>query len=482
MEVAELFVKLGFLVKGYEKLDNLDKKLADLKNKGEGAARSTSTFKSKVVEALGALGRYRTGIYLAAGALLKLASDTIRSTLELDRMSSQLSLDVASLQRWQLAAQRAGADVVGVLKHIKSMQDDFANGLASNVDLWQFLGIDVVGARPEDVLEQLVSKLRSTKVDARSALLSRLGLDSENVNLANLNIGVGRIDSMFRSDEDVEHVRSLNVAFTDMKTSLVLLRDRFVLAAYPIRFFFELVSRLIVGIDNIIRKTVGWNTVAKTTATVFLVIMAALSPLKALFVALALVVDDILTYFEGGESVLSGFIDLLKKALDYLVLAAKKVGTVIGTAFKDLWDELVLVAKKVGTVFEEVFKGLRDKLEALTEGFRTLFGWVVKAVETMAKGVAAVKDKFSFGKKDKSVEETATKKDIGGIVKDDFNNFTLARSLLLPSSTLATGGSQSINNNLSNNINIYSNQPPQQIAERVGFVTQEQLNRLGAGL
>jgi hypothetical protein len=416
------------------------------------------------------LNAARVGIIGVMYALTRMTGSVVNNGLQLDTMSKSLGVSAQSLTKWQIAAKRVGADVESVFNSIKKTQNDLANGRASNVSMWNFLGIDVGGQKPEEVMRQLVDKLKNTKDDARSALLQRLGLDGNNINLGNIDLNMGRVGGLIKSDEEIKKIRELQKVFVDFTMSVKLLMERFIAFATPLKYFFELITRLTTGIDSIIKKTMGWNVVATTLGGIIIFILGKLNPLALKLTTLGLIIDDVITYFEGGESVLGDFIKWLEKADPLVKFLTVSLGALFATYHINRWTNVIL--SSFGLI-EKQFSILNLKIMGTPLGI-LLFGTGL----AYAGGKKLGQMLGEYGERHSG--EGGFTDWAGDKLLNAKNKLTGWDRNLLPQS--ATNHSRTNNNNINNNITINSNQPPRDIAKQVGVITQDVLNMAGAGL
>ncbi|GHU26620.1 hypothetical protein FACS1894152_1620 [Bacilli bacterium] len=450
MEVGELFIKLGMKLFNVDSVDKLQKALDNTKAKAEKVGGAMERQADRTGGLLSGFNKLRIGIVATTAVMVKFASDTINSAMNLDRLAGKLDMSLQNLQRWQIAGTRAQADVNSVFESIKKTRDDFKNGKSSNISAWQFLGIDMVGGDPDEAMKQLVDKLKGVQKSERSAILDRLGLDSNNINLGDIDLNIGKMEGIVKSDKEMENVKELNRAYIDLKLSLTLLRDRFIAFATPIKYFFELITRLTTGIDSLVKKTIGWEKAGKIVSGVILGLLAIVSPITVGIAALALVVEDLITYFNGGESVIGKLIDrfpLLGKVVNALggifktlwnilkdlwstvvilwdrFLDSKAFDTMkeaVGTladifvsllaSLKSLWDIVVLLWDKFKDtkVFETLKQAFLDTINAIVEGFALLFGWWKKLQDAIGGGLNWVKDRLTGKNRDRDNKEEET--------------------------------------------------------------------------
>jgi hypothetical protein len=176
------------------------------------------------------------------------------------------------------------------------------SGKAVNTSAWAYLGVDVREGTPIDVLNSLNEKMATMSNTDKGIALNRLGLS------ASLLPAMGNIkqdnslNGLVATPKEQRQIKEMNAAFREMRLTLSLIRDRFVATATPVKLFFELVTRLVKIFDTIIKKTIGWERFSKVLTISIMGLMFALKPVVFWIGALALVIEDLWVYFNGGES------------------------------------------------------------------------------------------------------------------------------------------------------------------------------------
>lgn len=310
MKIGELFMALGFDVDD-EKLGSFDKKIESLKtNMVMTAAKTTAV--------IWAIDRFTAGSIRAAAALAN--------------FNSQTNLSADRLQKWQAIAQMknlaASADTV--LGSVKSLQDNLTQIRlgGGNVTPFQMLGIDVRGQDAFQVLEQIRERIQGLDRPIAVNLLQQLGIDP--TMLETLMLARGEFealgDEFKRSQETTDRLMKLGFSIQMLKMRFSLWKDEFVAYIAPILEgainifyrFHEAVLNVKAAID---RNPEAWERMKKgllLIAGAFVVLLAALNPVKAALLLLFLLIDDYASYLNGKNSVFGSMIDEAMKLSEWV--------------------------------------------------------------------------------------------------------------------------------------------------------------------
>jgi hypothetical protein len=245
---------------------------------------------------------------------------------------------------------------------------------------------------------------------------------------------------------------------------------------YAIRIEYNL--RLLLIFNFYYKKTIGWNATATILSGIIFTLLARLKPIILTFTAWALAIDDVITYFEGGESVLGDFINWLKNAsppIKVLIGLLASLGVALGGVFA--------VAKI--TAWGQAFK---NSLDVMTKAFllanttilKTPLGqFLLAASAGVALGKIVGNKIGEYGEKH-SGEGGITDR-MGDSLLNGWNKITGWDKNLLPSSTNTTN-SRINNNNINNSYTINSNQSPNDIATNITDEQQRAFDRILNGI
>lgn len=296
MNIAEFFVTLGF---------NGDKGKVDQFSGSLGALQRTIS-SLKVVAAAMAIDRF--------------VSSAVSATQAVTNFNAQTGLSVDILQRWQRA---------GSLSNIALSFDEVANSVAAlesnlaqirlgggNVAPFQLLGIDVAGRNAFQVLDQVREAIVGLDNATATNLLQQMGISPNMVQV--LRLTREEFDKLgnnnFLSRDQRNNVRQMGVAYKDIKTQLVVLKDTAVSYAAPaLQILFRAVSSITQGLTLMANKIASIKGVAEVLIPTIIALGVAFAPVTTAVIGLLLLLDDLATYMRGGDSVFGMAVDGIKK-------------------------------------------------------------------------------------------------------------------------------------------------------------------------
>lgn len=382
--VEKMFIAIGLDTKA---VDDGMNKLEDNLRAGFGGI-----MRSVVAPAIAAMGAF------SAGDLVQQIGD---EAIAIQRYAELLGMSTEQMGAWANAADRFGVgadDLVDVLTDVNDKVTDVVNNdagpfkeLIDNGLIQSFRHADGTLKTTEEIIYELSDVVRSLGGQAGGGLLKRLGFNDPRMLSMMMQGGDalrGLVEQMKEqgtyTDADAELAKEFNRALTDMTHTLKMLllpvfrvlSPLMVQLARGAQFVADHFAALVPAIIAVAAVMVARMIPAaiKTGKA----IMAAFSwkrfGLAAAIVALGLLLDDFITWLNGGESALGGFYDSLfggvegaKAFIDELSQFAE-VAVWIGGAIAALWG-----LSQVITIVQGAF-------EAMTAIMATSFGPVGLAI------------------------------------------------------------------------------------------------------
>ena len=290
---------------------------------------------------------------------------------ELDKTGIQLGISTQDMQEWRFAAGLAGVDAAAFSQSLALLQrnaNEAAEGTGSQAEAFAALGVNVRTATGE-------LKDGNTLLIETGVALGALENDSERVALSLQLMGRSgrRMLPLFTQGAEgvaaaraeleqlggglSQEVIDQTVALTDeqlrLETAMTSLKARLALALLPtINRFTQAVVGIVAGLARMTDGThvaeiamfalgVAAIALAVKMAAAFAIPIALAAAAALAIGVVILVVDDLITLFEGGESVIGEFID----ALFGVGTAAEVVRDL-----KDAWEGLTLAIRRAFAV------------------------------------------------------------------------------------------------------------------------------------
>ena len=380
----------------------------------------------------------------------------------LDRLSQSLGMSMESLQGWQYAAESAGAEAEEVGNFFRDMNDYIVDATTFDSgplkDIAKELGISLKDAQgniraTEDVTLELADAFQKAGNQKAVAFGMQMSIDPGMIAL--LQKGRTEIEALIKAQqelgvytkEDAEIASKARFAFMTMGRAIESATMPIARVIVPaITWFaerFTAVAKLIRENSQFVQIALG--VVAAVVTARFIPALYAMgaaglkamlpfAPLIALVAGLALVIDDLVAYINGGDSALAGLwsqfgtgeevlaffkstwegliagfeklrpllpmvarfgaaflvfigakaavsgvisaVSGLGTALSALrvVLSANPLGLLIGAAAAVIvyWDDIVAGAQRVGSVVSSAFSQTAQAVQGVWEG---VFNW-----------------------------------------------------------------------------------------------------------
>lgn len=380
----------------------------------------------------------------------------------LDRLSQSLGMSMEELQGWQYAAEAAGAEAAEVGNFFRDMNDYIVDATTFDSgplkDIAKELGISLKDAQgnikaTEDVTLELADAFQRIGSQKAVAFGMQMGLDPGMIAL--LQKGRAEIEGLIQAQkelggytkEDAEIASKAKFAFLTLGKSIEAATMPIARTVVPAITWlaerFTAVAKLIRENSQFVQVSLGLVSAVITARFIpslysmgaaGLKAMLPFAPLIALVAGLALVIDDLVAYINGGDSALAGLwsqfgtgeeilaffkntwegllagfeklrplipmvarfgaaflvfisakaavsgvisaVSGLGTALSALrvVLSANPLGLLIGAAAAIIvyWDEIVAGAQRVGGVVSSAFSQAAQAVQGVWEG---VFNW-----------------------------------------------------------------------------------------------------------
>lgn len=345
--------------------------------------------------------------------------------------SNRLGLNAQELQRWNLAAKLSGAEAAQVGVGFRNLQKNAAEAVAggkTQAEVFSRLGIALKDTN--DALKPSAQLMRETGLalstlddeSERNALAMKIfgeaglalgpmfsggaeGLDELLGKLDELGGGLGD-DALAVLGDSGDKLDELNISILSLKSRLSV----------------TLVPALNEGIGwftkivvNISKATEGTN-VFQAAAVILGVVVAKVAigmyakfiPLIAVIALILLIVDDLITLFKGGDSVIGRAIDAL-----FGVGTTKKVIEEVKAVWKRFFGDLEqfpTLGAKIEAVFTRLASALVSWVDGIGEEFSQARDFVVQDAKQFADDLI---DGIVNGLKNGWDKVTNTFKDLG---------------------------------------------------------------------
>ena len=404
-----------------------------------------STLKSEVTKWAAAA----TAAGAATSAFLLSASD---KAIELQKLSQSTNLSTDSLQQWQYAAEAVGASSAAVTSDLESLLKTMSSPIPGELNMeLMMLGVSVHNASgqlrgADEVLKDVGDKLNKMSSARAVQWAERVGISNDTLML--LKQGrqglselfeeaqlVGAIipeDAINRGAELSKSIKTLKTVFQALGNSIALsfapnlkkvvdnfkqflinnadfvrqglgvtidgvsrgfgrfwdilvkIKDGFVALLQPMQPFLKNMDAVKVVAGLVTGALAGFLALMAPAIIQFAAIGAAIA-------GVSLVIEDFITWLQGGESVIGDIVNAFSNWMDKfpeLKEDLKSVGQVFADVFnaipglidkciekiEDMFPVINKILSSLGKVIDFVYEGAKTAGETLTEGALKVFG------------------------------------------------------------------------------------------------------------
>ena len=323
----------------------------------------------------------------AIGRALGFVRDFEEDAGRLEDTAHSLNLTTDQLQELDVAATRAGLrtqQMTAAMLRFSGSVEAAAAGGGAQAEVFNQLGVKVKDASGQvrnssDVMNDLATAFSRVQDPAKRSHMAvelfgrqgaRLatilhdgagGLQELRGELAELGGGL-TADAVATAGEFGDELDRLKVASDSLRSSIVVV----------------LLPAVTWITDKIKDATVFFSRLARGTSLVqaailmlaaivlppLLTVVSVVGGMIAPWIALGLVIDDVITFFRGGKSVLGEFLDKL--------FGVGTANTVLRGA-RELWDSLTFAMGKAWDILKEFWNGLKEVLPELGSGLMEVF-------------------------------------------------------------------------------------------------------------
>ena len=396
--IGELFIELG-VVGNPEEVKAFNKKIKEV-------AKNFDVTVKSAIKSNSAIKRFENGLKnlqaaLKATAIVQtinkvnqLTNALVESNQAMLNLTRTSDLSLKTFQKWDsigrmFGIRNAAQQLEGLNKRLFELRltGEGARG-------FQIAGINPIGQDAEGVLEQLRERVKGLSDTSASWLLEQMGLDPQMLNLLRMEREEfeklnAELKKYRLTPEQRRSIQQMNIYLEVSKQKLQYLKDRAILAIMPAwNKFMESLARVTEGlvrfvkwVSDLISQSPRLQIALKGIAAALGVLLAIINPLWAALIALYLIVDDIMGYFQGKDSLIGVFINGIEA---YMSELKEKFGEL---TFNKLIPEITIdVTKVIIKAGEIAFDQVKDAVaEQFVKG-RPLPSWAVGPVALYAGG------------------------------------------------------------------------------------------------
>lgn len=403
--MREELIRTGAAKERLEALDDAAKKLGvSLEDAADKGAFGFERLKGVAAQALAVIG----GVSILKSSI----AQYYEQAQAIEKTSDALGMSIEDWQAWQRTAAAAGVDAEELSTRFMDlgdwMQDLILHDSGPLKDATKDLGVSFTDAKGKAVsFEEGLLRLSdaTSKIDRQKAtsILTQIGFDEKTIPL--ILKGRKGIEDLLKvqkaqaiySKQDIENAKKQREAQQRLNDAWEAISA----------LFASTVSPAITFLTNLLGDLLGWVKENKQFVIVFFTALAGVittlmlpaltamataawaaiapfTPLIAAIGAIALVVDDLITYINGGESALSGLWSMFGTG-DEIGARFKAIWEGIKSILGGVWDALSGVAKLFNSVLTLDGKGIIEALKTIWGGISKINDVLVEMLNWVAQ-------------------------------------------------------------------------------------------------
>ena len=403
--MREELIRTGAAKERLEALDDAAKKLGvSLEDAADKGAFGFERLKGVAAQALAVIG----GVSILKSSI----AQYYEQAQAIEKTSDALGMSIEDWQAWQRTAAAAGVDAEELSTRFMDlgdwMQDLILHDSGPLKDATKDLGVSFTDAKGKAVsFEEGLLRLSdaTSKIDRQKAtsILTQIGFDEKTIPL--ILKGRKGIEDLLKvqkaqaiySKQDIENAKKQREAQQRLNDAWEAISALFASTVSPaITFLTDLLGDLLGWVKEnkqfVILFFTGLAGVITTLmlpaltamATAAWAAIAPFTPLIAAIGAIALVIDDLITYINGGESALSGLWSIFGTG-DEIGARFKAIWEGIKSTLGGVWDALSGVAKLFNSVLTLDGKGVIEALKTIWGGISKINDVLVEMLNWVAQ-------------------------------------------------------------------------------------------------
>lgn len=470
--LREELIRTGASKTRLDALDDAARKLGvSLKETGDKGALSFERLKGTLTKVLGVIG----GVAFIKSQLTEFTD----AALEVDTASKTLGMDIKEFQGWQNAAEKVGLETQDLVQLFGDVSDRMYDAVLHDSgpfkDAVDDIGISLKGVKEgatssADMLLQFARAVEKMPKDKAHGLLTQYGFDPESIKL--IMMGEKELEKLIKTGkekarfdkQDIENAQKLREAQQRLNTAWRTISALFASTVSPaITFLTNLLGDLLGWVKEnkqfVILFFTGLAGVITTLmlpaltamATAAWAAIAPFTPLIAIIGAIGLVIEDLITYIQGGESELSNFWSVFGSG-EEIGAQFKSLWEGIKSVLESVWEALKAISKFFILIFSLTGEGVIAAIDGIWKGITNLYNTLVEMLNWVAQKLYNllpdwIKD-WLGGDESSRPEETKTEAKPGGVA--DSMRVADSRPSILPPQVRAgdarSGSVSNVNN------------------------------------
>lgn len=281
-------------------------------------------FVDKLDGSIGKINRVRLQVMGVAASMVYLTKRSSDYAASLTKFTNLTGLSAQQLQVFQRQAALSGIgadEVTGAVQELQQAAVDIQLG-KGNTSTWSLLGIKP-GVDPFQQIESIKKAMANMSAPLYTNLARSAGLSDELISFLREIKDIPPPDkNMILSEDEIKELKEFNIMFNKalegFKVALMKIGQLIIPITRPLVQAFDRLGWALRNLSDYMNR---WGIATKMIFTAIGVAVSALLmklwPMQAAFVVILLILDDFITWMQGGDSVIGRVMGFMTKAIEF---------------------------------------------------------------------------------------------------------------------------------------------------------------------
>jgi hypothetical protein len=385
---------------------------SDFAHNFQEAAKESTGFVGMLSRLVTAANLARLAIVATAAAMIKLTMNAAEASEHLFKFSINTGMDTDALQKWQQQAGAAGVQAEEVAGSFKEMQRKAMEIQLGQADAgaFQLAGVSWT-SDAETMMNQIEAMLKTRPAAMGTKLAADMGLSEDMISFLRMRSEMEPASTgLILSKEEIADLKDFNLKFTGsmnaFKMALTKLGAMLAPITKPLILLFSRFMKMTADLTQWFAGLGRWKNIilgigaaiATGIAAFFFPVTSTVLMITAIIAGVALAIEDIYTFMEGGESftgdmltgklydsIVAGFTSAKEWLKENWSILVAWMGDELKNILSVIWDGIQLLGQGLVSMFSSLLEGttigkLLDKVGGFLTGAAEKTGGAVGAV------------------------------------------------------------------------------------------------------
>ena len=296
----------------------------------------TTTHK-KLSDMVGPMNAARLELMAFAGGLTYFVKKMSDAAVSLDKMNTLTGISTDTFQKLGDMAAQSGGSIDDLASTVRNFQQNSVNiklGRGGDLGPWQFLGIDP-HQDPLKILDQLSVKLKTMPTTLGTTLAKDLNLSDDMIYfLKNADNLKPPSEETLLTDKEIKRLKDFNFYFNRIWEQSKRIMQKVASFITPIANVIVygaeriglMINGMVMKFGPMLDKITGLR---EALILIGGFLFAVFFPMTAIFLGLALALEDVYSYFKGDDSLTGRMIDGFNNVNDVIQKSVNLIGFLI---------------------------------------------------------------------------------------------------------------------------------------------------------